>query len=85
MKRRRCAVPDFLPGELGGPGIEDSDPFVFGGTPWTQSTLGWFLSGGTPDLTTEASAVQAAFDTWTALIPAFVRAAEQRTPEHSST
>jgi Matrixin/Putative peptidoglycan binding domain len=69
MRQPRCAVPDFLPDELGGPGIVDSDPFVFGGTTWPQASLRWFLSGGTPDLGTEASVVQTAFDTWGGLIP----------------
>jgi hypothetical protein len=69
MRTPRCAMPDLLPGEIGGPGVEDSDPFVFEGTPWAQATLRWFLSGGTPDVTTEASIVQSALDTWTGVIP----------------
>ncbi len=80
MSTPRCALPDFEPGDanrpaaLGGPGIEDADPFVFSANKWNQSTLRWFLSGGTPDLTGEANQVQAAMDTWSGVAPLdFVR------------
>jgi hypothetical protein len=69
MRRPRCGLPDLTPEEIGGPGIEDSDPFVFEGTPWGDSALQWFLQTGTADMTTEAGRIQAAFDTWSGVIP----------------
>ena len=39
MSKPRCGLPDLEPEEIGGPGIEDSDPFVFGGTPWAQQQI----------------------------------------------
>jgi hypothetical protein len=69
MSKPRCGLPDLEPEEIGGPGIEDSDPFVFGGTPWTQQQLRWFMGTGTPDLTAEVGAIQTALDTWAGLIP----------------
>ncbi len=69
MTRPRCGLPDLEPDEIGGPGIEDSDPFVFGGTPWTQQQIRWFMGTGTPDITQEVGAIQAALDTWAGLIP----------------
>ena len=54
---------------LGGPGVEDSDPFVFGGGVWPNRNLRWFLRTGTPDLTDEAATLQRAFDTWAARVP----------------
>jgi hypothetical protein len=69
MSRPRCGLPDLEPEEIGGPGIEDSDPFVFEGTPWTQQQIRWFMGTGTPDLTQEVGAIQAGLDTWASLIP----------------
>jgi hypothetical protein len=69
MNQPRCGLPDLEPEEIGGPGIEDSDPFVFKGTPWTQQVIRWFMGTGTPDITTEVSAIQAALNTWSATIP----------------
>jgi Matrixin/Putative peptidoglycan binding domain len=69
MRQPRCPVADLEPEELGGPGIEDSDPFVFSGDAWDDRTLRWFLQTGTPDLTDEAAAVQRAFDSWAAHVP----------------
>jgi len=69
MRMPRCGLPDLEPEEIGGPGIEDSDPFVFGGTPWTQQQVRWFMGIGTPDLTAEAGAVQTALNTWASKIP----------------
>jgi len=69
MRQPRCPVADLEPEELGGPGIEDSDPFVFSGDNWDDRTLRWFLQTGTPDLTDEAAAVQRAFDSWAAHVP----------------
>lgn len=69
MSRPRCGLPDLEPDEIGGPGIEDSDPFVFEGTPWAQQQIRWFMGTGTPDLTTEVGAIQAALDTWAGTIP----------------
>ncbi len=69
MKRRRCPVPDFGPGELGGPGTVDSDPFVFTGNRWDRNALTWFLLRGTSDMTGEAAIIQEAFDVWSELIP----------------
>lgn len=69
MRQPRCPVADFWPEELGGPGVEDSDPFVFTADTWDQRNLRWFLQTGTPDLADEAAAVQRAFDTWAAQVP----------------
>jgi hypothetical protein len=69
MRQPRCPVHDFTPDELGGPGIEDSDPFVFTGDTWDDRNLRWFLQTGTPDLADEAAAIQRAFDTWAAQVP----------------
>jgi hypothetical protein len=69
MSKPRCGLPDLEPDEIGGPGIEDSDPFVFEGTPWAQQQIRWFMGTGTPDLTGEVGAIQAAFNTWAGLIP----------------
>jgi hypothetical protein len=69
MSKPRCAMPDLEPDEIGGPGIEDSDPFVFEGTPWAQQQIRWFMGTGTPDLTGEVGAIQVALDTWAGLIP----------------
>ncbi|WP_411374097.1 matrixin family metalloprotease [Arthrobacter sp. MPF02] len=69
MRQPRCPIPDFQPEELGGPGVEDSDPFVFSTNVWAERNLRWFLQTGTPDLTDEAAAVQRAFDTWAAQVP----------------
>jgi hypothetical protein len=69
MSKPRCGLPDLEPEEIGGPGIEDSDPFVFGGTPWGQQQIRWFMGTGTPDLNSEVSAIQAGLDTWAGLIP----------------
>lgn len=69
MSRPRCGLPDLEPGEIGGPGVEDSDPFVFGGTPWDQQQVRWFMGTGTPDLAAEVGAVQTALNTWAGLIP----------------
>lgn len=69
MKRRRCPVPDFAPGELGGPGAVNSDPFVFAGNTWDRNALTWFLLRGTSDLIGEAGIIQDAFDVWAEHIP----------------
>lgn len=69
MRQPRCPIPDFQPEELGGPGVEDSDPFVFSANVWADRSLRWFLQTGTPDLTDEAATVQRAFDTWAAQVP----------------
>ena len=69
MRQPRCPVVDLEPEELGGPGVEDSDPFVFSGDVWDERNLRWFLQTGTPDLTDEAAALQRAFDTWAAQVP----------------
>ena len=69
MRQPRCPVADFEPDELGGPGVEDSDPFVFSADTWDERSLRWFLQTGTPDLTDEAAAIQRAFDTWAAQVP----------------
>lgn len=69
MRQPRCPLPDFAPEDLGGPGVEDSDPFVFTPNTWSSRTLRWFLQTGTPDLTDEATSIQNAFDTWTAQVP----------------
>ncbi len=69
MRQPRCPVADFRPEELGGPGVEDSDPFVFTADTWDQRNLSWFLQTGTADLADEAAAVQRAFDTWAAQVP----------------
>ena len=56
------------PDEIGGPGIEDSDPFVFEGTPWPQQQIRWF--GHPARLTLRRKrAIQTALDTWAGLIP----------------
>lgn len=69
MKRPRCPVPDFEPGEIGGPGIEDSDPFVFSANTWNRNELRWFLLSGTVDMTGEANIIQQSFDVWAEQIP----------------
>jgi len=69
MRQPRCPMPDFQPEELGGPGVEDSDPFVFSSNVWDQRNLRWSLQTGTPDLADEAAAVQRAFDSWAAQVP----------------
>lgn len=69
MRRPRCGLPDLHPDDIGGPGIEDSDPFVFEGTPWAQQQIRWFMGTGTPDTTSEVSAIQSALDTWAGIIP----------------
>lgn len=69
MRQPRCPVADLEPEELGGPGIEDSDPFVFTGDTWDDRNLRWFLQTGTPDLTDEAATIQRAFNTWAAQVP----------------
>lgn len=69
MRQPRCPVADLEPEDLGGPGVEDSDPFVFSANLWDQRNLRWFLQTGTPDLTDEAAAIQRAFDTWAAQVP----------------
>ncbi|MGH3800560.1 MAG: matrixin family metalloprotease [Pseudonocardiaceae bacterium] len=69
MRQPRCPIVDFEPDELGGPGVEDSDPFVFTGDTWDERNLRWFLQTGTPDLPDEAAAIQRAFDTWAAQVP----------------
>lgn len=69
MRHRRCPVPDFGPGAVGGPGIADSDPFVFSDNTWDRSDLRWFLLSGTSDMTGEADTIQQAFDVWAAHIP----------------
>jgi peptidoglycan hydrolase-like protein with peptidoglycan-binding domain len=69
MRQPRCPVADFEPDELGGPGVEDSDPFVFSADFWDDRTLGWFLQTGTPDITDEPSAIQRAFNSWSAQVP----------------
>jgi Matrixin/Putative peptidoglycan binding domain len=69
MRQPRCPVRDLTPEELGGPGIEESDPFVFTDDVWDQRQLRWFLQTGTPDLTDEAAAVQRAFNTWASHVP----------------
>ena len=56
MSKPRCGLPDLEPEEIGGPGIEDSDPFVFGGTPWGQQQIRWFMGTGSPDLNAEVGA-----------------------------
>jgi hypothetical protein len=70
MRRRRCSMPDFEPGEAGGPGIEDSDPFVFASSKWNNNIdLKWFFKSGTADMTGEATVIQQAFDVWAGYIP----------------
>jgi len=69
MRQPRCPVADFEPDELGGPGVEDSDPFVFSVDVWDRRNLRWFLQTGTPDVTDETAALQRAFDTWAAHVP----------------
>lgn len=69
MRQPRCPIADLEPGELGGPGVDDSDPFVFTGDTWDDRTLRWFLQTGTPDLADEAAAIQRAFDTWAGQVP----------------
>lgn len=69
MRQPRCPMADLDPEELGGPGVEDSDPFVFSADTWDDRSLRWFLQTGTPDLSDEASAVQRAFDSWAAQVP----------------
>jgi hypothetical protein len=69
LRKRRCPMPDFEPGEAGGPGIEDSDPFVFSGSKWNKTDLRWFFKSGTADMTDEASIIQQAFDIWAGYIP----------------
>lgn len=69
MRQPRCPLVDFDPDELGGPGVEDSDPFVFSSDTWDHRALRWFLQTGTPDITDEAAALQRAFDTWAAEVP----------------
>lgn len=69
MRQPRCPIADLSPDELGGPGVVDSDPFVFTSDTWDQGNLRWFLQTGTPDITDEAAAIQRAFDTWAAQVP----------------
>lgn len=69
LRRRRCPMPDFEPGEAGGPGIADSDPFVFSTAKWGKTDLRWFFKSGTADMTGEASIIQQAFDIWAGYIP----------------
>jgi hypothetical protein len=69
MRQPRCPVADLEPEDLGGPGIEDSDPFVFSGDTWDVRNLRWFLQTGTPDIADEAAAIQRAFDSWAAQVP----------------
>ena len=69
MRQPRCPIPDLEADELGGPGVADSDPFVFTGDTWDDRNLRWFIQTGTPDLTDEGSAIQRAFDTWAASVP----------------
>jgi hypothetical protein len=69
MRQPRCPVMDLAPEDLGGPGVEDSDPFVFTGDTWDDRALRWFLRTGTPDLTDEAATLQRAFDTWAQQVP----------------
>ena len=69
MKRPRCPVPDFEPGEVGGPGVVNSDPFVFTQNTWDRTNLRWFLLSGTADMTGEAGIIQQSFDVWAEQIP----------------
>ena len=69
MKQPRCPVPDFDPAEIGGPGVVDSDPFVFTSDTWDGSILTWFFLRGTSDMTGEAAIIQEAFDVWAEQIP----------------
>ncbi len=69
MRQPRCPMPDLEAEEVGGPGVEDSDPFVFTGDTWDDRNLRWFIQTGTPDLTDEGAAIQRAFDTWAASVP----------------
>jgi hypothetical protein len=69
MRQARCPIVDFNPDELGGPGVEDSDPFVFTGGIWDNRNLRWFLQTGTPDIADEAAAIQRAFNTWATQVP----------------
>lgn len=69
MRQPRCPVADVEADDLGGPGVEDSDPFVFTGDTWDNRNLRWFLQTGTPDITDEAATLQRAFDTWAAPVP----------------
>jgi hypothetical protein len=69
MRKPRCSVPDFDPEEVGLPGINDQDPFVFVGGTWPGPTVGWFLNSGTADTTGEAAALGRAFATRAAQIP----------------
>jgi hypothetical protein len=69
MRQPRCPVADLEPEDLGGPGIEDSDPFVFSGDTWDVRNLRWFLQTGTPDIADETAAIQRAFDSWAAQVP----------------
>jgi Matrixin/Putative peptidoglycan binding domain len=82
MRQPRCPVADFEPDELGGPGVEDSDPFVFSNDFWDDRSLGWLLQTGTPDITNEAAAIQRAFDTWSAQVPlAFAQVSSSATAD----
>jgi peptidoglycan hydrolase-like protein with peptidoglycan-binding domain len=82
MRQPRCPVADFEPDELGGPGVEDSDPFVFSNDSWDDRTFGWLLQTGTPDITDEAAAIQRAFDTWSAQVPlAFAQVSSSATAD----
>ena len=82
MRQPRCPVADFEPDELGGPGVEDSDPFVFSNDSWDDRSLRWILQTGTPDITTEAAAIQRAFDTWSAQVPlAFAQVSSSTTAD----
>lgn len=69
MRKPRCSVPDFDPEEVGGPGINEQDPFVFVGGTWPGPTVRWFLNSGTADTTGEPGALGRAFATWAAQIP----------------
>lgn len=69
MRKPRCSVPDFDPEEVGGPGINEQDPFVFVGGTWPGPTVRWFLNTGTADTTGEPAALGRAFATWAAHIP----------------
>ncbi|WP_261556777.1 matrilysin family metalloendoprotease [Frankia tisae] len=64
MGRRRCGVPDLVPGE--GP-----QPFVVSGSHWDKSTITYRFENSGSDLqaTDAQAAVKAAFQRWSAVVP----------------